>query len=137
MKVLVIDIDGSLADDRWRSTITDHDERQRQAAGDIPVPAMVQLVGAMVKAKWHTIALTARNERWRQLTNRWLQIHDVPIADLQMRADDDYSPAAEYKIKVIKSLILPSSKTMLLIDSREDVVQAYTMEGWTALCTYS
>lgn len=139
MKLLIIDIDGTLADDKWRSNVADFDERQMQAKHDKPIAVMVELVAATHKS-WYKVALTSRNERWRSLTMRWLMDNGIMLHDVVMRPDDDFAPANEFKVKTVKVMCTEFKEphiTMLLMDSRNDVVQAYRMEGWVALCTQS
>ena len=134
MNLLITDLDGTLANDRWRARTPDYDERQKQAAKDEPFTSNIAFINAL--EDWHIIILTSRNERWSTLTNKWLLKHNVCIDDLHMRPDDNFEGASDFKvasIKAIKAEFKPD--VMVLIDSREDVVMAYRAEGWMALCS--
>lgn len=136
VNLLITDIDGSLADDGWRATISDYDERQKAAGGDPALPGMVRFVTLAHHTGWHVITLTSRNARWQQLTHRWMKANGVLTDELCMRPDDNYEQAIDFKvnsIKAIHSSIKPS--VMVLIDSRPDVVAAYQQERWLALCS--
>jgi phosphoglycolate phosphatase-like HAD superfamily hydrolase len=134
MNVLITDIDGTLADSAWRDGIEDFEERSRRASEDNAVPIMVQLVNALHAQDWHIICLTARNERWRMLTNKWLLNNDVECGTLKMRANDDFSTAPEYKEAAVREILkYPDRINTLLIDSRSDVISAYKAAGWTVL----
>jgi hypothetical protein len=134
VKLLITDIDGTLALDGWRADTSDHDERNRQAAHDDSNKTFVSLLSSLAKASWLTVCVTSRNERWRQLTQKWMLKHEVDCASISMRADDDYSTAPEFKVSAVKQVLTTIQPvTLLLIDSREDVVAAYKSEGWSAL----
>jgi len=141
MKLLITDIDGTLANDDWRNNIGDYDERIKAATRDEPMPCMVELVNTLSGNDWCVLCLTSRNERWRSLTHKWLLQHDINCYDLHMRANENYEKAPEYKVTAVRNILLGLLATkvnveknaLILIDSREDVVTAYKAEGWSAL----
>lgn len=136
VKLLITDIDGSLANDVWRNNVQDFDERQRAAIDDDAYLHMVKMVNGLAQAKWLVVCLTSRNERWRQQTNKWLGKYEVDCDQVHMRDNEDYAPAPEFKVQYVKKLLAQINPThLVLIDSRDDVVAAYRTEGWYALCT--
>jgi len=130
--ILVTDIDGTLANDAWRTTISDYDLRNSSANDDPPLLNAIAMLNAAHAAGWLTICLTSRAERWRQLTLAWLLKHDVMASNVFMRNDDDYASAPEYKVHIVKRFLLHQAP-LLLIDSRSDVINAYREQGWQAL----
>lgn len=50
------------------------------------------------------IILTARKDRWRELTSNWLETHDVPHHELHMRKDDDNRPDRIIKEEILLEL---------------------------------
>jgi uncharacterized HAD superfamily protein len=134
VKLLITDIDGTIAKDGWRYRYTDYDERNRQAAYDDSDRTFVLLLSSLAKASWLTVCVTSRNERWQQLTQKWLLKQGVDYANIYMRDDDDYSSAPEFKVLAVKQILETIQPvTLLLIDSREDVIAAYKSEGWSTL----
>jgi hypothetical protein len=57
----------------------------------------------------------------------WLVENYVMIDKLIMRADDDYSGSAEYKIKAVQEeiLALPKDAMVIAFDDRDDVAAAF------------
>jgi hypothetical protein len=136
IKLLITDIDGTLANDAWRSNVPDFDERQRAAIDDDANLVMMHMLAGLARSRWLVICLTSRNERWRQVTNKWLAKYEVACSQVHMRDDEDFAPAPEFKVQAVKKLLAQVTPTwMMLVDSRADVVAAYRNAGWSALCT--
>src|SRR5215471_9306975 len=133
MKLLILDIDGTLARDGWRDDM-DYVERQQAANKDEPILPIVEMINTLTSDDWYVVCLTSRNERWRNLTHKWLYKHDIGCSELYMRPDDNYDKAPDYKVTAVQGILLAlladkKDGTLLLIDSRDDVVAAYKAEG--------
>lgn len=97
---------------------------------------LAQIEAAMGHA---VLVVTARDERWRPITQAWLERHPIPHLELLMRADGDPRPD-----DVVKAEILADLRTRydvrLAVDDRPSVVDFWkasgiptvTVPGWPA-----
>jgi hypothetical protein len=105
--LIIVDVDGTIADmgereaaagpepsrldkpayRKWLRAIQD----EERLAADSPVPLMRQLLTEL-EDKGNTIVyLTAREEKYRDVTERWLfETHEFPNGQVFMRASDDW-----------------------------------------------
>lgn len=130
----VFDIDGVVADVRHR---LHHLEGRRaypaffRAADRDPLlDAGARLVADL--AREHEIVwLTGRPEWLRDVTRDWLAAHDLPGTELHLRPGNDYRPAPQYKLGVLRRLA--ARGIAAVIDDDEQVVAAATSAGYPAV----
>jgi hypothetical protein len=76
----------------------------------------------------HVVVVTARDERWRAVTEAWLAAHPIPHTELLMRAAGDQRHDA-----VVKADILTDLRTRfdvrLAVDDRPSVVDFWRASG--------
>ena len=133
----MLDIDHTVSDATWRDGmigVEPWDTYHQAAPKDKPIPEMVGLV-AVLSREFHVICVTARPEKWRNLTMTWLIKHNVLFHELLMRPDDCYLPAPESKLKVVKQRLGEDfkSEVAFVLDDRDDVAAAFKGEGVTVL----
>lgn len=134
---VLTDIDHCITDAYWRDhLIGEWDEYHAQSVHDKPAEDTVSLLKALSKDH-DIIGLTARPERWYEITMRWMVQHDVPLDDVVMRGNDDYrsSPVlkTERAIGYFGSLEAMQNQVALVIDDRDDVISAFRELGLTTL----
>lgn len=132
--IIFCDIDHTISDAAWRDHLMGKWD-EYYPAGDndkpiVPILRMIQLFGSEALI----IGSTARPEKWRQLTMKWLLRYDVPFHDLLMRANGDTRTSSEVKTGFLKTNpYVPD----LVIDDRQDVCAAFCKLGIsTLLSTY-
>lgn len=135
--ILLVDIDKTLSDAAWRDPLIDSngwDAYHEQSYLDHPVFETVELV-RVLSCFWPVIAVTARPERFRQLTMKWLLQHNVPVTELLLRPNDDYRPSPEVKIALIKERfpVITDFRHFLVIDDREDICVRFKAAGFVAM----
>ena len=150
--IIFIDIDHTLSDAFHRDgmiddVMTDWDDYHLASIKDEPVPALASLVRILNESRKSfapgvsLVGLTARPEKWRQLTLKWLVQHDVPLTHLLMRPDDDYRPAKELKLDMARGFVAPHALEdvpgVMVIDDREDVVMAFNNIGIVGLQAFT
>lgn len=138
--LLVIDIDGTMADLRSRSKRAGNmpprekkhlfqmwlDRLQTTAhlLADPPISQVVELVRNMAKVKGVTaLYLTGRSEKYRWATEKWLKKVKAPMLPLYMREVNDWRNAKSYKKEAMKRLIKKhkvSPRQVLVIDDDGD-----------------
>ena len=129
--IIITDLDGTLAHSHWRKSLQpDWDAYFAASKEDKPNAPMVALINALGQT-CRIICITARPEKWRQLTMNWLLKHKIGIDELIMRPADDYrmSPL----LKPALAATLKNTDTIIVIDDRLDVILAYIAAGFTTL----
>jgi beta-phosphoglucomutase-like phosphatase (HAD superfamily) len=74
------------------------------------------------------IVVTARPERWRQVTEEWLVANPIPHAELLMRGVGDRRPDAEVKADILADL-RARYQVRLAVDDRPSVVDFFRSAG--------
>jgi hypothetical protein len=133
--IAVFDIDGVVADVRHRlhhltSRPKDWDGFFFSAADDPPLAPGLALA-AELGAKHDLVWLTGRPEWLRRVTTNWLVAHDLPVAELNMRPNNDRRPARLYKLSVLRRLA--DRKIAAFIDDDDEVIEAALTAGYPAV----
>jgi len=136
--ILCVDIDGTLADNRWRKDRADTnlDAYFKALVDDPPIPVMISLVKALHQQGHYIVVVTSRPEKYRALTRGWLVQHDVVIDLLCMRPNGDTRPSAEVKQDMIKGVLwtyqhLPdTARRILIIDDKTSVIDKFKTLGY-------
>ena len=97
---------------------------------DKPNAPMVALINAL-GTTCRIICITARPEKWRQLTMNWLLKHKVGIDELIMRPADDFRTSPLLKPALAGAF--KGADTVVVIDDRMDVILAYAVAGFATL----
>lgn len=159
--VLVVDIDGTVADSREREleverkfgTDPDHwkdpelneflDSQDITKDKVIPGAELLPEVARAMNAD--IIFLTGRSERSRHDTRKWLQDNLLahPDMPLFMRPDEDYRPGGECKGDVFRSQVLPlyEGRQFVFLEDDPSCLRVYRHHGivlrspecWSAL----
>lgn len=152
--IFIIDIDGTIADggrrfakagpeptrdnkevyDAWVAAI----QTPESLAADKPVPGMRDLCELLSRSyftPW-VVYLTSREEKWRSVTEEWLEVHDFPEVDLIMRGNEDYSEGDVFKETAINTLLDKHKYTQVVVidDDGAGTIEAMCKRrGWTFL----
>ena len=135
-RLVVVDIDGVVADVRHRLVHLDRDPKDWAAffagmADDPLLPEGAALVHEAARTR--TIAwLTGRPARYADVTARWLRGHDLPDAPVHHRADGDRRPASVVKTAVLRGLGR-TSQVDLVVDDDPMVCAAVQAAGFRVL----
>lgn len=138
---ILIDIDHTLSDAFWRDDmyhdpLVDFDDYFAAAKDDSTLCDTVRLMNTLAR-DFNFIVLTARPEKWRQLTMQWLIEHGVMAEEVLMRPDDCFDPSPKVKVDLAMKRF-GDEKGMrehiaLVVDDREDVVAAFAALGITSM----
>lgn len=140
-KTILVDIDHTLSAAWHRDPMIGGcggwDAYHAASEKDEPIHDVMSIINSLAfHGDWYIIALTARTEKWRSLTNRWLVKHGINIDELLMRPDDAYHPAPEIKVQLAQERFPGDQlkdQVAFLIDDREDVCEAFHQLGITTL----
>jgi hypothetical protein len=132
---IICDVDGTLCDVR---TIRHYVERPADAqkfranfalfhSASEACPAfqqVIQLITSLALDDYVIVIVTAREARWAELTERWLDQHGVPRVELITRRDLDYRPDAVVKAEICAD-IQARYEPRLAIDDRDDILAVW------------
>ncbi len=133
---ILVDIDHVISNAFWRDHMIGSvpwDEYHGANIHDDPLHDMVDIVNALA-ATFNIVGFTARPDKWRKQTMDWCLKHDVTLHELLMRPDDNYRPAPDLKLELVrKRFSKPEEEVLAIFDDRLDVVSAFSQLGITAL----
>lgn len=148
MNLLVVDLDGTLCNDAWRTRcLPDYEEYHSGIPGDEPHLGVAMLVGQYLESPdSHVAILTSRPERYRQATLDWLSdkcfIDEEDFLFVAMREEGQKGSSPQVKMEAIAKLTQPGgaidslfkneewSLFTLFLEDRDDVCAAYSAAGY-------
>lgn len=135
--VVVVDIDGVLADVRHRVHFVEGKRRDWEnffaaAPEDPPLMEGMREIQRAQDEGLGVIYLTGRPERCRDSTQVWLRDHHFPDAPLYMRPDHDRRPARAFKVETLQR-ISADHEVVRFIDDDIAVVRVVRAAGYDVL----
>jgi phosphoglycolate phosphatase-like HAD superfamily hydrolase len=135
----LFDFDGTLADNAHRQSFVtggkkDWDAFFEAQIDDTPNTAVVAIYEALwSSSNFDLIIITARPERYRDVSERWLKLHNIPFSHLIMRTDGDRRGDDVIKREMLADLRRSGIDPLVVIDDRTSVVRMWRDEGLTCL----
>jgi len=137
-KVVIFDIDGTIADCWDRRKKAQHDYKGDfnwkvfndpvEIAKDKVVPQVVELFN-FYKEAYDVYFVSGRDETVRELTENWFYLNGIAgYVDLYMRADKDYRKDTEIKEEIYNKYF-KDKEIHLVFDDRDCVVQMWRRLG--------
>lgn len=134
--IAVIDIDGVLADVRHRLK---HLERRpknwgaffKAAVHDPPLEVGLETAHRLAEV-YEIVYLSGRPEHCRRDTLAWFEKHGLPQGDLHLRPRNDFRPARELKVMVLRRLN-ERAPVAVLVDDDEQVLDSARRAGYDVL----
>jgi hypothetical protein len=135
--IVLCDLDDTLCDARRRMPLWgDWDAFYADAINDPPIVPMIHLING-VALKRKVVIVTAREERFRQMTMTWLIRNTINASGLIMRPENNYMRSAELKVMIAKDKLGKEfNQVDLVIDDRDDVLAAFRGLGIMTLQTF-
>lgn len=137
MKV-IFDIDGTLANIEHRLHYVtdgkkDWDAFHAGIVNDIPNVNITTLLAGMKTLGYRIIITTARFEKYRQQTEKWLSDNLILYHDMFMRPDGDHRPDYDIKEDMLRGLQIGRDNILFVVDDRTSVVEMWRRNGITVL----
>jgi len=124
-KAIVSDIDGTILNFCDRSAFD-----VALSINDAPNCAVLACLQTMYNSGRDILFLTGRNEKFRDITEEWINKH-LPIPyKLYMRADDDKRPDTIYKKEVIDNHIFGKFFIEAILDDRPRICRMFREMGF-------
>lgn len=130
--VILVDVDGTLADVRHRLRHIKGPGKKNWKAffelmdRDTPIAETIAWVRELAKEN-SIVILTGRPEEYRVRTERWLRNQEIPFEKLVMRPRGDHRPDYVVKAEVLREV--PQERIKLVIEDREPVCAMWRQKG--------
>ena len=140
-RIILCDIDGTLATigdrakilEKDKLTEKDYDEFNARSAASSCIEDIANIVRNLKDAETKIYLITAREKKWKKITQSWLKLNEIPYDNLLMRNDGDKNSDADVKLKIVKEYVNPK-RVWFVLEDRDDVVQMYREDlGLTCL----
>ena len=140
-RIILCDIDGTLATigdrakilEKDKLTEKDYDEFNAQSESSSCIEDIANIIRNLKDAETKIYLITAREKKWKKITQSWLKLNEIPYDNLLMRNDGDKNSDADVKLKIVKEYVNPK-RVWFVLEDRDDVVQMYREDlGLTCL----
>ncbi|MHB8296836.1 MAG: MBL fold metallo-hydrolase [Acidimicrobiales bacterium] len=133
-----VDLDSTLADTSHRHhLVLDGDERERTdwvaysmaCSEDTPIEGACRLV-SLLSERHRIVVVSSRDEQARELTEAWLERHDIPFDEVILGGAEGVPEALDdFKIHHVRSLIGRGENVVLVIDDLPTLRDAAEQAG--------
>ena len=127
--VVIYDLDSCVSDDRWRlHLLPDYDTYHFFCPNDAPANKEIWPKNL---DEFAPIIITARPEKFRVFTEKWLKEHGFLYVEMYMRDNDDLRSSPDLKRSAVKKLLdeYYDPKILMAYDDRDDVLAMYKTLG--------
>ena len=140
-RIILCDIDGTLATigdrakilEKDKLTEKEYDEFNAQSESSSCIEDIANIIRNLKDAETKIYLITAREKKWKKITQSWLKLNKIPYDNLLMRNDGDKNSDADVKLKIVKEYVNPK-RVWFVLEDRDDVVQMYREDlGLTCL----
>ena len=126
--IVIFDLDGTLADCSQRVHHVKSKPKNWDAffAGmhlDDPNEASIEICRAMFDRGYRILLCTGRHEISRQITEQWLNRHNIPFHELRMRGNHDKRADIDTKREMLSEEEI--SQVLFAVDDRNGVVKMW------------
>lgn len=134
MKIIVADIDGTIANTDHRSHhVRNKPKNWKAFTAGIPHDTVhtdiVELIDLFAEQGYKIILCTGRGEESRDVTVKWFADHNIGYNQLYMRSRNDHRPDTLVKVELLNQIRTEHGEPWLWLDDRDGVVAAIRAEG--------
>lgn len=141
MKLVIMDLDGVICDNSHRAhLVPPEDQRHKNEAwhpfvsacvNDNPIQAGIDMLRSL-KVDNNVVIVTSRQDKFQAETMEWLKNH-IPGIDFTgeviFRPNYDHTHPADYKERVLHSLLDCYERIMFAIDDDPEIIEMYNANG--------
>lgn len=138
--IIFVDFDHTISDAAWRDHLIGGeggwDAYHAEMLKDLPCTDVIEMLRLVSTSNRdiRIVGLTARPEKWRQITAQWAYRHEVPMSYIIMRADDDFRSAPELKISMAEDFCQGElARILFVLEDRDDVATEFRARNVTVL----
>ena len=137
-KVVIVDIDGTIADNTHRLHHINADTPDWPAfyeamKDDKTINSIVDLVYELWTGGFRVVLLTGRPEEYRKLTEDWLEREQIVFDDLIMRPTNSYVEDTQIKSQLLRESGIATSSIKFILEDRKRIVDMWRKKGFTVL----
>lgn len=137
-KAIIVDLDGTLADDSARRPLYDLPKRDWDhindlSANDSPNRWCQEIVSCFANCGYEILFVTARNSKARSITKGWLDKNVSCQYKLWMRPEQDFRPDFIIKEDLYRLHIEPYFDVVFCVDDKSTVVEMWRKIGLVCL----
>lgn len=134
MSYFIVDLDGTLADNRWRTRFYEAEEQDWELINELsrhdkPYGYMLNVIHGLINMGMTPIFMTARSEKSIDQTRFFLSKYDLDIYKLVMRPIDNNDPDAIMKGDLIEGLLSDGFEITMAIEDNSSVVEMMLMKN--------
>lgn len=133
-RALILDVDGTACDVRgirhylFDPKDRDFDRFHRASSFCPPNEQVIDLVRSSQERGLKTVVVTARQHKYRDLTEGWFAKHEIDYDAIYLRADNDFRPDYEVKQGILAD-VRESYNPIHAIDDNPNVLRLWCDEG--------
>lgn len=137
--VVIFDLDGTLADTKWRRHLVEGEQRDWnaffKAMGDDQVN---QPVATLYRTLWKSrqfqmYIVSGRPAMYQKVTELWLTLNNIEFHRLYMRPNDEQRPDDQVKEEMLRKIQNEGKKIIFTVDDRKSIVAMWRRNGVTCL----
>jgi phosphoglycolate phosphatase-like HAD superfamily hydrolase len=135
-QIIITDLDGTISDYSHRQhfyTQKMYDEFNKMAGGDTSIEEICNILRRLKDDETDIYIITAREETYRQLTENWLNIYEIPFDRLLMRKKDDDRPDAKIKLELYQENVPDQDHVWFVLEDRNVCVSMWRSIGLKCL----
>lgn len=133
--IVIFDIDNTLAnvDDLMKYWDADPEEFCKRVGEAIVIEPMRKLYQIIDRNNTELVIYTARPEKIRTATEKWLTENSLFYSELLMAKDNDTRHDIDIKLEMLRENGLTPDKVAFIVEDRTCVVKALRKAGYTVL----
>jgi hypothetical protein len=133
-RAVIFDVDSTLSSAKYRSYLLDQPVKDwsrfhGSMVLDAPIPHTVNRLRRLHDQGNKIIVLTMRPERYRAVTERWLDNHDIPYDEAWFRPAGNYTPGVSMKRQIYEQNIKDRFEVIDAYDDRKDMTDMWQAAG--------
>ena len=135
-QIIITDLDGTLSNYEQREYFYKkkmYDEFNKMAACDTPIEEICNILRRLKDEETDIYVVTAREEVYRQLTENWLNIYEIPFDKLLMREQGDDRSDAKVKLDLYKENVPDQDHVWFVLEDRSVSVSMWRSIGLKCL----
>lgn len=125
--LIICDIDGTIADHRHRKGIAKH-KKAAAMLKDQPVMDVINVLDALIVDGHDLVICTARSEKYRKATKKWLKLQGIKYKRLLMRPLGDKRP--DWEVKQSMNLLF-NEEVLCVFEDKPSCVKMWRRNGFT------
>lgn len=136
--LILLDMDHVITDAAWRDSMIgteDWDTYHSQAVSDKPNHDIATLVNSLSSENIEVVVVTARPEKWAQMTSNWLVDNGVLVDQVLYREADDFQKSPDCKRTTLEREYGPEwpDRVIVAIDDNVEVIAMYKASNVSTL----